>query len=516
MDMREVNNLLIKNADIITLNDKQPSANAVYIQDGRITYVGDTIEAEKRCSSEDLQLDLHGATVVPGLIDSHMHLAHTGLSASSLDLADTSSAEEIVELVYQAAGEIPEGHVIFASRLDDSQLKDNRYPTRLELDRVAPRHPVLLRHRSGHACVLNSLALENVQIPAGTHGMTFTSDGEPNGLLVAQANAFGQAFYKAEVYRQVGVGQIIRLGVAEALKVGLTTIHTLEDADIVPDLLSVLPDLPVKVIIYPQTRDVDLALSFGLGRFGGCGISCLDGDIGSPMTAALFEPYACAPANRGTLYFTDEELKDTVLAAHQNNMQVSMHAIGDRAVAQGLMAIEYAQHVCPRTDARHRIEHWELHNADSARKAVDLGVWVDIQPPFNYYWPHNSEANKKILGEQRIERLDPIASLFNAGIQVAGGSDSPVTPLNPMLDIYCAVNHSNQAQRITPVQALKMYTIQAARIAFEEKDKGSVEVGKLGDLTVLEANPLSADPTTIKDIAVLLTIINGEIRYQHE
>ncbi len=507
-------NLLVKNANIITMNDRQPYAKALCIQNGRIVFIGETVEAEKQVSVDAPILDADGATIVPGLIDSHMHLAHTGLTASSLDLVNATSAEEIVEMVRQVANEIEAGKVIFATRLDDSHLKNNRYPTRWELDAAAPRHPVLLRHRTGHGCVLNSLALERAQIPATTPGIQLDETSKPNGLLLAQANGIGQMYFKGEIYRQTGMEHLVQLVVKEALQAGLTTIHALEDANIIESLLALLPELPLRIIIYPQTRDVNQAASFGLGRFGGCGISCLDGDIGSPMTAAVLEPYACDPTKRGCLYFEDEELKALVLDAHQRGLQVSMHTVGDRAVAQGLMAIEYAQGCDPRPDARHRIEHWELHHAESSRKAVDLGVWTDIQPPFNHFWPHNTAANIYTLGEPCVERLDPISDLFQAGMQIAGGSDSPVTPLSPMLGIHCAVNHSNPSQRIQPRQALEMFTIQAARIAFEERDKGTLEVGKLGDLTVLGENPLTVDPTTIKDIPVLYTVVSGDVVYR--
>jgi predicted amidohydrolase YtcJ len=506
--------LLIKNANIITLNERQASADALFIQNGRIAFIGNAEDAERQAAGLAPIVDAGGATVVPGLIDSHMHLAHTGLAAGSLDLVNATTVEEIVELVRQAAREIPEGEVIFATRMDDNRLKGKRYPTLQELDTAAPRHPVLLRHRTGHSSVINSLALQKAKIPEGTPGIQLDEAGKPNGVLLAQANSAGQVNFKAEIYHSIGNERMLQMAVKEALQAGLTTIHTLEDIPIVQSLVPMLAGLPLRIIIYPQTRSVDEGFSFNLGRFGGCGPSCLDGDIGSQMTAALLEPYASDPSKSGSLYFKDAELKAIVLDAHQRGLQVSMHAVGDRAVAQGLMAVEYAQGKSPRPDARHRIEHWEVHNPELARKAIDLGVWADIQPPFNHFWPHNTGAYAQLLGEERKERVDPIASLIDAGVQVAGGSDSPVTPLNPMLGIHSAVNHSNSSQRITPRQALELFTIQAARIAFEEKDKGTLEIGKLGDISILGANPLSVDPTTIQDIPILYTIVGGEVVYR--
>jgi len=505
--------LVVKNANIITLNDRQPGASALCIQDGKITCIGSAEDVERRALPGTEVLDAGGATVLPGLIDSHMHLAHTGEMLNTLNLVNATSVEEIVELVRQAARDIPEGKVVCGNGMDDAQLIENRYPHRHELDAAAPRHPVLLWHRTGHSSVMNTIALQMAQIPEGTPGVHLDESGQPSGLLMAQANSASHAQFNDDIWERIGYERIFRQAVEQALQVGLTTVHALENVHIVEQLLPMLPDLPLRVIIYPQTRDVQRALSFGLGRFGGCGNSCLDGDIGNVLTAALLEPYASNPANSGTLYFKDEELKAIVLDAHQRGLQVAMHAVGDRAVAQGLMAVEYAQGISPRPDARHRIEHWEMHNPDLARKGVDLGVWADIQPPFNHFWPHDKGYPTQI-GMHRIDLVDPIADLIQAGVQVAGGSDSPVTPLSPMLGIHSAVNHSNPRQRITPRQALELFTTQAARIGFEEKSKGTLEVGKLGDLTILGDNPLSVRPDTIKDIPVLYTIVGGQVVYR--
>jgi len=505
--------LVVKNANIVTLNDLHPYANALCIRNGNITCVGSAEDVGRQALPGTTVLDAGGATVVPGLIDSHMHLAQTGISASSLDLVNASSIEEIVELVCQTAREIPEGMVVYGIGMDDAHLKDNRYPTRQELDAAVLRHPVLLRHRTGHSSVLNTIAMQMAHIPVGTPGVQLDESGLPNGLVLAQANSAYQAQFKQEILKQIGFDRIIQLAVKQALQAGLTTMHTLEDVDIVQKLLPMLPDLPLRVIIYPQTRNIQQALSFGLGRIGGCGPSCLDGDIGSVMTAALLEPYTCDPSKSGLLYFKDEELKAMVLDAHQRGLQVAMHAVGDRAVAQGLMAVEYAQGISPRPDARHRIEHWEIHNPDLAFKAVDLGVWADIQPPFNHFWPHD-KGYPTTVGMHRIDLVDPIADLIQAGVQVSGGSDSPVTPLSPMLGIHSAVNHSNPRQRISPRQALELFTIQAARIVFEEKSKGTLEVGKLGDLTILGDNPLTVNPNAIKEIPVLYTVVGGQVVYR--
>jgi predicted amidohydrolase YtcJ len=223
----------------------------------------------------------------------------------------------------------------------------------------------------------------------------------------------------------------------------------------------------------------------------------------------LSEPYLGDPECYGTLYYTQGEIDAFVLEAHQAGLQVAMHAVGDAAVEQALNAYEAALAVHARDDHRHRIEHCEVIRAEQVRRAVGLGVALAIQPPFNHFWPHTHFY--PTLGEERAWKADPVRALVRAGGLVAGGSDSSVTPLGPMIGIHAAVNHSNPAERVTVQEAIELYTINAARIGFTETDTGSLEVGKLGDLVVLADDPFHLDPSLIKDIPIEMTIVGGNV-----
>jgi hypothetical protein len=190
-----------------------------------------------------------------------------------------------------------------------------------------------------------------------------------------------------------------------------------------------------------------------------------------------------------------------------------MHAVGDRAAAQAITAYERALARWPRADHRHRIEHFEVYDEDLARRARELGVHLAIQPPFNVYFGGHTRLHP-ILGEERSLRSDPVRSLVEAGIAVGGGSDSTVTPLKPLYGVHCAVNHSNAAERLDVERALRLYTLDNAAMAFEEGDKGSIEVGKLADLVVLGADPVAVDPGEIEGIPVRLTVVGGEVVYR--
>jgi predicted amidohydrolase YtcJ len=257
--------------------------------------------------------------------------------------------------------------------------------------------------------------------------------------------------------------------------------------------------------------EIDKVIELGLPRIGGCIL--LDGDVG-PRTAALSEPYADDPNCYGTLYYEDEVVNEFALAAHKEGLQIAFHAVGDAAVEQALNAYGAALTQHPRDDHRHRIEHCEVIREEQIQRAQRLGIALAIQPPFNHFWPH--QGSFLSLGEERAWKLDPVRSLLRPDLLIAGGSDSTVTPLGPLIGVHAAVNHSNPAERIAVYDAMKLYTINAARIAFQEDDRGSLEVSKLGDLVVLAENPFEVDQRTIKDIKVEKTVIGGDIVYQSE
>jgi predicted amidohydrolase YtcJ len=257
---------------------------------------------------------------------------------------------------------------------------------------------------------------------------------------------------------------------------------------------------------------VDAVQKLGLPRIGGCIL--LDGDFG-PHTAALLQPYADLPGSRGALYHDQEEIDAFVEAAHRAGLQIAMHAVGDRAAEQALNAFERALARWPRADHRHRIEHFEIYDEALVQRTRRLGVHLAIQPPFNVYFGGHTRLNP-LLGEERALRSDPVRSLIEARIRVGGGSDSTVTPLNPLYGVHCAVNHSNPAERLDVERALRLYTLDNAYLAFEEADKGSIEVGKLGDLVILDDDPTAVAPEAIAEIPVAMTVAGGEIVHAHK
>jgi predicted amidohydrolase YtcJ len=512
--MHKQGSLAIRNANIITMDAQQPRAEALVVRDGRILALGAWEDVAPR-ARDILVLDLIGKTVVPGLIDTHAHFLWTALSLAALDASPAKDHPALQAIIEEAVADTPPGEAILAMGFTEYALDTTRFsPIVQALDAVAPDNPVCLIGVTGHASAVNTRGLEFLGLPDDTPGVMRDADGRPNGLLADKANSLAGVRFSLAFGADEKAGEMIDLAIEQAHSVGITTLHALEgglinDDEAVDGFLAAIPNLPLRFVLYYQIMDVGKVLGLGLSRIGGCIL--LDGDV-DPHTAALSEPYTDDPTCFGTLYHTQDEIDVFVLKAHKAGLQVAMHAVGDGAVEQALNAYEAALVAHPRDDHRHRIEHCEVIGEGQIRRAQRLGVALAIQPPFNHFWPHTEYI--ATLGEERAHQVDPVRRLMRPGLLVAGGSDSSVTPLGPMIGVHAAVNHSNPAERVSVQEGLELYTINAARIAFEENDKGSLEVGKLGDFVVLGEDPFEVDPGHIKDIPLEMTVIGGDVVYQ--
>lgn len=512
--MSNAGDLVIRSANIVTMNPRQPRAEALAVRDGRIVAVGLWEDVAPHTGGL-AALDLTGQTVLPGFIDTHAHLLWTAMSLAALDVSDGRDHASLRAIISQAAARTSPGELIFGMGFSEYALEIEQHSPIVQiLDAAAPENPVFLMGVTGHTSAVNTRAQKSLALPGGTPGILRDAGGRPNGVLADRANTLAWDRFSATFGANEKAGEMIARAEEKALSVGLTTLHALEGGttseDVtIADLLVAMPALRLRLVLYYQTMNVDRVIRLGLPRIGGCIL--LDGDIG-PRTAALSEPYADDPTCYGTLYHTQEEIDAFVLKAHKAGLQVAMHAVGDGAVEQALAAYESALAKYPRDDHRHRIEHCEIIREEQIERARRLGVALAIQPPFNHYWPHTTYPSS--IGKERAMKVDPVRTLMRPGLLVAGGSDSTVTPLGPLIGVHAAVGHSNPAERVGVQEALELYTINAARIGFEEQDKGSVEVGKLGDVVILSEDPFEVDPSQIKDIPIEMTIVGGQIAYK--
>ncbi len=519
---------VLVNGNVITLNPLNPNAGAIAISDEKIIGVGSDQEILSVADENAKVIDLDGRTVLPGFADSHVHLIEYGLVLSSvvLDVREARSIDEIKRMVRKKAIGQPKGSWIVGHGWDTTILAEGRPPNRWDLDEAAPNNPVMITDMGGHLCSVNSLALKlanigkDTELPLGGKIDKDTDTGEPTGVLREAATVQVEELITYEDEDLI-VG--LRHALDEAVGHGLTSIHCIVQT---PQHIRVFQkvlmrdELPLRVYLMISSSLLPHLLSLGLyAGFGNPKLKIgaikvmLDGSI-EGRTAALTHPYEGEPDNFGIPWLNEEKLYDLVGKAHKAGFQLAIHAIGDRAIHMVLDSIERILKEEPRADHRHRIEHASLLDDDSINRLRKLGMITSVQPIF--IDPH-IDWMLEPLGHKRATELgERYRSLLDAGVKVAAGSDCPAdSTMSPLLGVQSAVSRYGfaLAERITVREAISLYTINAAYACFEEKSRGSIEVGKLADLVVLSDDPLAIPPDRIRDIKVDMTIADGKIVY---
>ncbi len=476
------------------------------IEDGSIVAIGEGPVPED-LEVGPARLDLTPHTVLPALHDAHVHFLRTGLMDIDLDLAGAQSHQDVLDLIAEAAA-AHDGDVLRAHSFDPDLIAGGRYPTASELDAIAGDIAIFVKRRDGHSSAANSKALELLDLPEGAPGIEIEG-GRPTGVLRGKAHSL--AFRKVDdLLTDEERVDCYRRAARRAAERGIGAVHALvgsshpgsRDVEV---LLGVADDLPIDVVVYPQFRDVDRVERLGLSRIGGCLL--LDGSFSSG-TAALGAGYADREGH-GNLYFTDEELTGFMASAHSRGLQIAVHAIGDRAIAQAIRCYAAAAGSDCRS-RRHRIEHCELPERSHLDAIAALGIVVCVQPTFEHFWGGPGKMYEARLGAERVAGSNPFRSMLEAGIRLAGGSDSYVTPMDSLLGIHAAVNRPNRSERLGLFDAVSLFTSGASWFSFDEARRGTLEVGKDASFVVLESDPFEVDPATIKDIPVLGLFVRGE------
>jgi predicted amidohydrolase YtcJ len=519
---------IICNATVHTMEAKPTAstgmAQAIAIGAGRILAVGTNAQIAALRNENTRIIDAGGRVVLPGFIDSHVHFTQTGLGNLGPEVYGVTETDKVLAVVAQAVAESQahEPLLVHGCALQDL----DRELAASDLDGIAPHNPLMVADVGAHACVVNSAAWRVLGLPSDTAGIEITSGGRLTGLLRGAANTRARYVYYSQVIDDVRRVSALRRASQMALEVGITTVHALEGGSPgrgwlpqrdVEVFLDEQARLPIHTVIYFQSTEVELARTWGLPRIGGC--VWLDGGY-FERTAGLLEPYSDQPCSCGSLYFGQEELDDYVFQAHAAGLQVSMHAIGDAAIEQLLTSFERALAKEPRADHRHRVEHCSLPTARHIEQMAHLGVIASMQPNFASHPAYDAHGKRtgqgleKLLGTERFERRHPYRRLLDAGILVAAGSDADPMPMGPLIGVQQLASHPERERRLTPHEALRLYTVNAATAAFEEDIKGSLTPGKLADLVMLEGDPFSAPPNTIAGIAVDLTMVAGTVAYQ--
>jgi predicted amidohydrolase YtcJ len=509
---------LILTGNVITMVNRNPRVEAIRIKNGKITAVGSMEEVVKGTPKSTQIIDFKGKTIVPGFIDTHTHLLATGRARAGVDLSSVTSINEAVALIKQRVKITPPGKWVLGWEFNRLNTKEKRFPDIKELDAISPGHPVFIQHYDTHFLMLNSLAFKQLGLSREMEGIVTDDKGEPTGLIEDPAST--DLWYKI-----VGLAdkkellEALRIATRESVSVGITSIYTKESLHDAELILKNQDNVSVRIkpilFFHPlREEDIDKVLRADIVKGKTCVATYADGSI-EGHTAALFEPYTDKPETLGMLYYTDKEMYRFVEKAHRTGLQISIHAESDRAIDQVLWAYEKVLEKFPKKDHRHRIEHFEAPTMKQINRVARLGVFLAMQPMFiTVCEGPNLEYYRSLLGDERVKRTHPFRSILNEEIIVSGGSDTPVTKMNPLGGIQACVNHPTKEQRIDVYEAIEMFTINGAKIGFEEDLKGSIEEGKLADFVVLSDDPYRVPCEKIGGINVEMTIVGGNIIYQ--
>lgn len=525
------------NGEVVTANPEDDVLEAVAVRGNEISSVGTTEEILSLCGSETRVIDLRGNSLLPGFIDSHLHMLLYGTNQLGVDCKNrVQSIDEMAARLAERARSTPEREWVRGWGYNDQKLAEGRHPTRWDLDEISTEHPILVVRTCNHISVANSAALELLGITRDTPDpeggqIARGEDGEPTGVLKETAH---MSAFEASRYSSEDMVEALEIADRDFVRLGITSIH--EAGGYGPDQMRAMyravAEGRVKVRIYAIVCSLNRSEEFvrkmisaglvtGVGderfRIGPAKIFT-DGASSGP-TCATREPYTSDPNDSGILYYSQEEIDGILGAAHREGFQITAHAIGDRAVEMVINCVEKALREHPRQNHRHRIEHAGMVPPDLLERMKRMGIVPIPNPAFFYEF---GEGYVRNYGG-RVEHMFPLADYAKEGIVAASGSDTPVTVPNPMRGVYCALTRRaesgtpvGESQKTNLMHAIRSFTINGAYASFEEDRKGSIEIGKLADLVVLDGSILSASPERILSMKPTLTMINGEIVFGGE
>jgi predicted amidohydrolase YtcJ len=533
--------LIFTNANVYTANEKQPKAEAVAVKSDRIVFVGSNAEVKKYQGANTRVIDLHGATVLPGMTDAHHHLSGVGFREMTLNLEGITNLQDFLAKVKARVDQAKPGEWVTGRGWIETFWTPPVFPTRWDLDKVAPNNPVMLGRSDGHGSVVNSAALKIAGVTKATpspFGGEISKDkqtGEPNGMLLDAAQ--GLVRRRVPPTSPADEERAVILGVKRDVELGWTQVQdpggSYGDIEIYRKLYG---EGKIKLRIYKVLsapgKEAQRLLTEGpiIGAYGNrLTVRALkfyaDGSLGS-RSAALLEPYSDAPETSGFLTIKEENLLPMLEEALRKGIQVETHAIGDRGNRFILDEYEKALKAVPVNqrkiaDPRWRVEHSQIVNPLDIPRFKKLGIIPSMQPSHAIGDLHFAPAR---LGIKRLEGAYAWNSFIKSGVIVPGGSDAPVERGEPMIEFYAAVARKDlkgfsgegwhPEEAVSRDQALKMFTIWAAYAAFEENVRGSIEVGKLADLTVLSADIMKIPEMDILKTHCVMTVIGGEIVYE--
>ena len=530
---------LFKNGKIASLDSNNSTYDSICIQDGKIIFLGSENQILNEANFYDTVIDLEGRLVIPGLIDSHMHLLNTGYTLTKYNLNKCTSIEQLITegQAFIKEHNLSHGKWLLGRGWNQDKLSEHRYPTREDLDKISTEIPILITRTCGHIAICNSIAIEII-------GQEKINSDDQNidlerGLF--QEDSLNILYNAVPSPSTEDIMDMIYKASELLVKCGITSVQT-DDLRSMPDqdykrviqafkALQKENRLPVRIYQQCLFFDTPSLMSFlndgykmGQGdnffKIGPVKL-LLDGGIGA-RTALLRDAYHDDPENFGVSSFTQSELDNLVYISEKNGFQIAAHAIGDKSMDMFIDALKKSSYHTESNVLRHGIVHAQITTPDLIRTIADNNLLAYVQPIF-------IDSDMHIIHDRigpRAEYAYAFGSLHKAGIITSFGTDSPVESFNPFPNIYAAVTRRDLSRTLdapylpeecySVLDALKAYTTGSAYSSFEENIKGSLEIGKLADFIILSDDIFNIDPMDIKDIEVEMTVINGEIRYRKE
>lgn len=523
--------LIIHGGPILTMDDANPSVDAVGIDNGIVVATGTETDVRERMPAGAESIHLDGRLATPGLYDAHAHTMMTGFSLLEVDVSapGVASIDDIRRRVTERAYTIDAGTWIIGQGYDQASLTEQRHPNRYDLDAAAPDHPVALWRSCHHIMAVNSKALALAGIDRNTpdpDGGTIDRDehGEPTGVLRERATNLVQAVQpdpsENDIAKAIVAGgrEFVKHGVIAVAEAGIRTADQLRAYQRVWRS----GELPVRsylMMIIDDTLDdlIALGITTGFGddwlQIGNAKLFS-DGSIGG-RTARMRRPYEGERDNVGLWMMDPEDLKEKVRRAHDAGFQLGIHAIGDAAIDLVLDAYEAAQQATPREDTRHRIEHCSIVDLDTIQRIKRLNV---VPIPGTSFLHYTRPAYEQNLGRDRFRYAYALKTYAEHGIIAAASSDAPVVPVDPLIGIQTMVTRKDrlgvdawQEERVSLEEAIRAYTVNAAFASFAEKTRGRLAPGMVGDVTIFDRDLRAMDPDQIITAKADFTIAEGEV-----
>ena len=530
--------LVFRNGKVVTVDSMLAEAEAVAIVGNKIVFVGPGADVEKWVGEKTKVIDLAGKLMLPGFNDAHCHLVNGGFLNLRVNLVGVKAAREIQEKVRTAVQNAPKGAWVQGRGWDQTLFNKGEWPTKKLLDEVAPNTPVYLRRVDGHSGWVNSAALKLAGITKATPNpeageIVRDASGNPTGILKETANYLVTKVIPDPSPAELR--QAIEKGLEEAKRVGVTTLQEFSSTEAIKIYNDLLKEekLTARISVWVS---LDLAKEpanlSGIRKMFPANSSMLklgilkgfiDGSMGS-RTAYFFEPYSDDSGNVGIPQHSEEELNELVRTADSAGFQIGIHAIGDKGNFMVLLAYANALLQNQPRPRRHRVEHAQLVRLEDISLFKETGTITSMQPTHCTSDMRWAEAR---AGKERCKGAYAWRSFLDAGVPLAFGTDWAVEPLNPMGGLYAAVTRTDletgqpeegwfPEQRLTMMEAVRAYTLGSAYADFREQELGSITVGKLADLVVLDKDIFTVSAREILSTSVVMTVVDGKIVYRKE